>query len=143
MPINLTKLVSNRASADVDFGPDAGTLHVEFYPARLTTRMLADYSAADPAALAGAPPERVLAVLGSPTETLLTLLASWDLTTTAEDGVTEEPLPIDRETLESLGIQIQWTMLSAILSAQSGASGAQGKTDAADTPVSAPSSAAS
>lgn len=138
MPISLAKLVGNRASAVVDFGA-AGQLHVEFYPARLTTRMLADYSAADSAALKDAPPERVLAVLGSPADTLLALLASWDLTTTGADGVTDEPLPINRDTLESLGIQIQWTLLSAIL----GASGTAGKTDAADAPVSAPSSAAS
>lgn len=137
MPISLSKLVGNRAEAVVDFG-DAGQLHVEFYPARLTTRMLADYSAADPAALAGAAPERVLAVLGSPTDTLLALLASWDLTATKEDN-SEDPLPINRETLESLGIQIQWTLLSAVL----GASGTAGKTDAAEPSVSAPSSAAS
>lgn len=138
MPLNLAKLVANKASADIDFGPAAGVLHVEYYPAKLTARMLATYTAVDPAALSGATPERVLQALSSPSAILLALLASWDLTATQEDG-SESVLPIDRETLEGLGIQVQWTLLNGIMAAQ-GSAGDQGKAAAPEGSVSAPAS---
>ena len=135
MPLNLAKLVANKATADIDFGPGAGVLHVEYYPARLTTRMLADYTAVDPSNLAGASPERVLQALNSPVEILLALVASWDLTATEDDG-SETTLPIDRATLEDLGIQVQWTLLNGIMAAQ----GEQGKAVASAASANSPAS---
>lgn len=135
MPINLAALTQNRASAAIDFGA-AGTLHVEFYPARITVAMLLNFTALqDPTVQAST--EKALAILGSPAEALATLLADWDLVETSADGG-EQPVPLDAEHIATLGVQTQWTLLAGVLSNQQSA--AQGEAPASAESVSASSS---
>lgn len=136
MPINLTTLIAGRAPASITF--DAGTLEVEFYPARLTTQMLLDIS--DATRLGDLSPERAVAVSTSTSATLAALLASWDLTETAADGVTEQPVPLDAAHIAALGVTIQWAILGGIVSAQ--AKAAAGEAVALEASKSASSSSA-
>jgi hypothetical protein len=134
---NLAKLLANRASASVDFGPDAGVAQIEFYPARLTTAMLLTLAESDH--LKELSQERALSVITSVTDTLLALLASWDLTETDPASGAEVPLPLDAEHLNALGVNLQWRLLQGILAAQAGEARA---TEAATGSVSAPASVA-
>ena len=108
MPISLSQLTANRKPCVVTFD-GVGELHVEYYPQRLTAKMLANFAAADQ--LKDMPTERVLEVVSSPVAVLTTLLASWDLT--AEDG--GPVLPIDAATLEGLGLPVLWQIVAAIM----------------------------
>lgn len=117
MPLTLAKLVANRARAEIDFG-NGDILHIEYYPARITSKMLLEV--ADTDRLKELPNERALAVMSSATDTLLTLVASWDLADVGPDGTTETILPIDREHVAALGLAIQWSILSGIVRAQAG-----------------------
>lgn len=129
---NLAALTANRASAAVDFG-DGNVVHVQYYPARLTSSMLLTLAEADPSKLASASPERQLEVLASPASALLALVASWDLTETDPESGAEVPLPIDAEHIAALGISVQWALLGGILSAQNGGQGAGGKAGAPES----------
>lgn len=117
MPLSLSKLVANRATAAIDFG-DGDVLHVAFYPARITSRMLLDIADSD--RLKDLPNDRALAVMSSATDTLLTLLASWDLAETDAASGQETILPLDRAHIEALGLSIQWKILGGIVQAQAG-----------------------
>jgi hypothetical protein len=141
MPVNLAALAANKASAAIDFGA-AGTLHVAYYPARITVAMLLNVAAMqDPAALSA---ERALSVIGSPAEALATLLASWDLTETDADGV-EQPVPCDAAHIAALGVQTLWALYAGVLSNQqqsatgeapaSGASASDAPSDATSPPT--------
>ena len=142
MPVNLARLSANRASAAIDFG-DAGTLHVEFYPARITVAMLLSFSAVNtydasaPPAEAQAAMDKMLTLLRSPIATLVTLLAGWDLTETADDGG-EQTVPLDEAHIAALGIQVQWAILGGVLAQQQGS--ASGEASASAGGVSAPTS---
>ena len=116
MPISLSQLTANRKACEVSFEGVEDVLHVEYYPLRLTGRMLADFAAADVEHLKTLTNEQAVAVMSSPTETLLELLASWDMTA-VEDGPV---LPLDAETLAGLGLIVQWTILGAIMSEGNG-----------------------
>ena len=113
MPISLSQLTANRKPCVVTFD-GVGDLHVEYYPQRLTAKMLANFAAADQ--LKDMPTERVLEVVSSPVAVLTTLLASWDLT--AEDG--GPVLPLDAATLEGLGLPVLWQIVAAIMADGSG-----------------------
>lgn len=110
MPLSLSALVADRKACTISFG-EAGDLNLEYYPRKLTSAMLARYAAADPAKLAGASNDRALEVVAGAADTLLALLASWDLT--AEEG--GPTLPLTRETVEGLGIAVQWAILGGIM----------------------------
>lgn len=137
MPLSLAKLTANKAPAVVDFG-DGATLNLEYYPQRLTSAMLLRASLpADSAKMAALTSDEQLAALDSATDLLSELLASWDLT----DGPDEEsqaPVPVDREHIAALGIQVQWTIFGAIMSAQ--AADGSGKPQASENSASAPAS---
>lgn len=133
MPLSLTKLVGNHASVTIDFG-DGDTLRVDYYPRRVTSRMLLDIAATQ--TLTDATPEQALRVMDRATDILLTLLASWDLV----DGPDDQPVPIDREHLADLGMTVQWTILSAIMASSAGnGSGGGGGAGEAAAPGAAPS----
>ena len=108
MPISLSQLTANRKPCTVTFA-GVGDLHVEYFPQKLTAKMLANLNAADK--LAEMPTERVLEVVSSPVSILTTLLASWDLT--AEDN--GDVLPLDAATLEGLGLPVLWQIVAAIM----------------------------
>ena len=136
MPLNLAKLVSNRANAAIDFG-NGDVLHVEFYPARITSEMLATMSAIGrPEQLSE---DRAVAVLNSASDMLLTLLASWDLVETDPESGEERPVPLDADHLRAFGVTIQWQILNGVISAQAGEAQAAG----ANAPSAAPSAAIS
>jgi hypothetical protein len=109
MPISLGQLTANRKALTIPF-EGVGELHVEYYPQRLTAKMLTDFATADK--LADLPAERVVEIVSSPVESLLVLLHSWDMTATDDGPV----LPIDRETLSGLGLQILWAIVAGIMS---------------------------
>lgn len=117
MPVNLARLITNTATADIDFGA-AGTLHVTYYPARITTELLLNYAAMqDPDGMGATTTERATTVMSSAERELPHLLAGWDLTETAEDG-TEQPLPLDAAHIAALGVQVQWAILAGLLRGQ-------------------------
>ena len=130
----LSRLIANRAKAQIDFG-DGDVLHVEYYPARITGKMLLEI--ADTDRLKDLPNDRALAIMSSATETLLMLLASWDLDeiTTCADGTESKTiLPIDHDHIQALGLSIQWSILNGIVRAQAGEVSAPG--DSASAPTS-------
>ena len=112
MPISLSQLTANRKACRIAFEGIAGELHVEYYPQRLTAKMLSDFAAADPENMKAMSPEQAVRVALSPVQILPDLLASWDLTADDDGPV----LPIDEATLEGLGIQILWQILATIMS---------------------------
>ena len=111
MPISLSQLTANRKACEVTFDDVDGVLHVEYYPQRLTARMVADLVAADPESMKGMRPEQQLQAAISPVRILAELLASWDLTADDDGPV----LPIDAATLEGMGVPVLWQILGAIL----------------------------
>lgn len=117
MPVSLSALIAKRASACVDFG-GGDVLNVEYYPDRLSGKMVHFFALADQ--IADLPIARAADVMASATDTLLTMLASWDLVD--EAGAV---LPIDRDTLDMLGLIAQWRIVSALL--QSSGAGAPGE----------------
>jgi hypothetical protein len=138
--LNLAKLAQDRASADIDFG-EAGTLHVEYYPQRVTTRMLLDLADSTKDRLAALPPERQVQVLSAVASALNVLLASWDMTETsiAEDGsAVEHPAPLDSAHLEALDLGAAGRILSGVMATM----GDVGKPPALEAPVNAPASSA-
>jgi hypothetical protein len=120
MPVTLAKLTANRAHARIDCG-DGDVLAVEYYPSRLTSAMLQQFLAADK--LADLDATEGVAVLGSVTDMLLTLLASWDLL-----DAKRRVLPITRENLEALGLIWQWRILQGLM--QSSGAGTPGEATA-------------
>ena len=125
MPISLSHLTANRKRCVVTFDGVEGALHIEYYPQRLTARMLASLNAADK--LSEMPSERVLEVVSSPVSILTTLLATWDLTADDDDGPV---LPIDAATLEGLGLPILWQIVAAIMADGSGSGSSAGEASA-------------
>lgn len=117
MPLSLSRLTSNRAAAVIDFG-DGDVLHVEYYPAKITGKMMADLAGTDAKALVNLPAEKAVALINSPTDILTSLLASWDLVDDPDDGSEATPIPLDRTHIEALGISIQWAILNGVMSAQ-------------------------
>ena len=114
MPLNLASLIQDRATAKIALGP--GTLEVEYYPARLTAQMLLDI--ADIAHVDDLPESRRLAIVTNPTQTLLTLLAQWDLVETNPATGADQPVPLDEPHIASLGVAIQWAMLRGLVYTQ-------------------------
>jgi hypothetical protein len=144
MPVNLARLVANKATAAVDCG-EAGTLHLEFYPARITTAMLLNYATArDTNSLNAASITQAMEAIDSPATILPQLLAGWDMTETDAEGA-EQPVPCDAAHIQALGIQVQWTLFTAILTNQqqsasgeapaSGASASDAPSDATSPPT--------
>ena len=136
MPLNvgrLAKLTHDRVSVTIDFG-EAGALQVEYYPQRLTTRMILDLAdSGQPGTLT---PDRQIRVMASAATILTALLASWDLTATNADGL-DEPVPLDAAHIEQLELNVAWQILNGILSAQT-----RGKAPAPEDSASAPASGA-
>ena len=112
MPISLSQLTANRKYCRIAFEGITGELNIEYYPMKLTGKMVADFAAANPENMKAMATEQVVALVSSPTKVLLELLAGWDMTA-VEDGPV---LPIDEPTLAGLGITVQWTILTAIMS---------------------------
>jgi hypothetical protein len=134
---NLAHLVANRMAATVDLSRmGAESMRIEYHLGRVTTAMLIDAATLD--TMGTASPEVVQTALQALPDTLLSLLASWDLTETAEDG-SERALPITRASLEALGFVLQVAIWRTILSAQGEAIP---PTVAAAPSVTAPTSAA-
>jgi hypothetical protein len=123
MPISLAKLVADRASVTLDFGDDA-TLNIDYHPTKVTGKMLQDLAALDD--LKNMSHGQAIGLLASATNTLLALLAAWDLVD--DDGAV---LPLDQETVESLGLTLQWRILAEVIVA--GVGGGQGKAGAPKT----------
>ena len=130
---NLAHLVANRMAATVDLSRmGAESIRIEYHLGRVTTAMLIDAAMLD--MMGTVSPETTQAALQTLPDTLLALLASWDLTETAEDG-SERPLPITRASIEALGFVLQVALFRTCLSAQ-------GEAVAAASSVTAPVSAA-
>jgi|SRR6185312_518995 len=118
MPLTLSNLVSNKASAAVDFG-NGNVLNVEYLPAAISGAMLSGLTGlSHPDQLSE---EAAAAALSSVTASLLALLYSWDL---VDDS--DATLTIDEPTLNSLGLMNEWTIFNGIMAAQ----GSAGKSSA-------------
>lgn len=115
MPISLHQLATNRAPATIDFG-DGATLVVSYYPQRITAQMMADYAAL--ATLKTQSDDRALAIMTGLSDTLLTILAEWDLIDDpAADGTPGATLPIDHAHVAALGFAIQVAIMNGIIEA--------------------------
>lgn len=113
MPITLGQLTANRKPLTITLDEDTA-LSVEYYPMRITSEMLVAYAAVGN--VQDMTDEQALAVITSPGEMLLKLLASWDLVESiAEDGRPGPALPIAAETIGALGLPLQWGLLAAIM----------------------------
>ena len=118
MPLNvmsLAALAQTRASATIALG-EAGDVHVEYYPQRITTRMVLDL--ADSGRIDTLSPARQVQVMSAAANALAVLLASWDLTHTVADAdgnETEQPLPLDAEHIEQLSLSVVWMLLNGVL----------------------------
>jgi|SRR5579875_1329986 len=122
MPLSLSKLTSNRAHVAIDFG-DGDVLNVEYYPAKITGKMMVDTAYSDDLErLKSMPTDSALSVITSPADTILTIVASWDLTETAEDG-TETPVPLDRAHVDALGVIVQWSIVRGLFASAGDTSG--------------------
>jgi hypothetical protein len=133
MPITLARLTANKAAVAIDFG-GGDVLNVEFYPAKITGKMMADLASVDTSTLASLAPAQAVTLLTSPTDMLTSLLASWDLADSIADDGAVTLMPLDHDHIEALGINIQWTILNGVLAAQ------QGEAKAPEASVSAPAS---
>jgi|SRR5579859_1705681 len=113
MPVTLGQLTSNRKAVKIEL--DGLELNIEYYPMRVTAEMLIEYSSIDK--LKEMPDDQALEVITSPDETLLHLLASWDLAEPLEDGITPSDvvLPLTAETIAALGLVLQWAFVHAIM----------------------------
>ncbi len=122
MPVTLAQLATNRTPVTVAF-ENGLELRIEYFPQRLTAQMLADFAALD--GIDSRPPSERLALVTGVTDTLLMLLASWDLVESiGEDGRATGPAtPITRETLAGLGLGIEWAILVGIMASGSGSAG--------------------
>ena len=115
MPISLAQLATNRAPATIDFG-DGATLQLDYYPQRITAQMMADYAALD--TLKSVSNERAMALMTGVTDTLLHILASWDLVESiAEDGTPGPALPLDHAHVAALGFAIQIQIMNGVIEA--------------------------
>ena len=114
MPLNLASLIQDRATAKIPLG--SGTLEVEYYPARLTAQMLLEIS--DIARIDDLPETRRRAIVTDSTQTLLTLLAQWDLVETDPASGEDHPVPLDEPHIAALGIAIQWAILRGLIYTQ-------------------------
>ena len=125
MALKLEQLVANRATATIDFG-GGNVLTVDYYPARITSQLLLDIAAASNGAQETTTLADQMAVIAKPAELLAQLLAAWDLVEDAPDapdgadGVEAQPVPIDLEHLNQLGLAIQWQILGGVIQAQAG-----------------------
>ena len=124
MPISLSQLTANRKACVVTFDGVDDVLHLEYYPQRLTARMLADFAAADEKSMKAMAPEQAIKVALSPVKALAEVLHGWDLT--AEEG--GPVLPIDEETLSGLGITVLWSILGGIMQDGNGSGKAEAPT---------------
>ncbi len=129
MPVTLVQLASNRAPAVIDFG-GGSVLNVEFYPQRLTAHMLAE--SPQISNMQGLSNDRALAVMDGLTDTLLTILASWDLVDSiAADGTPGATVPLDRDHVAEMGLGVQYAIMNGIVASgqkpgESSAPGASG-----------------
>lgn len=120
MPLNLAHLVANHADLAVDFG-NGDVLTISYLPAKITSQMLLDITAMSAAQQSSNPtPEQVQASIETPARILLSLLSGWDFVVTNAETGDEEPLPLTREALLSLGLAVIWQILNTIISAQTG-----------------------
>lgn len=108
MPLNITRLAANRAPLTVDFG-GGETLDLVYYPDRLTAQTLLAINADDTASL------DVIADL------LLSILASWDVVMTDDNGA-DVPYPLTKENLLAFSLRGLRLILQAISQDASGAS---------------------
>lgn len=120
MAVTIGKIASKRQSAVIDF--DGEELHVEFYPQRISPKMLASFTELDQplvSADGGAPSsEQVMERINLAVEILVRLLADWDMVEDiTEDGVAGPKLPIDTDHLSELGLPILWAIVGGVLSA--------------------------
>jgi hypothetical protein len=142
MPISLQQLATNRADATIDFG-DGATLCVGYYPQRVTAQMLADYTALE--RIKTLPNDRALAIMTGLSDTLLALLASWDLVESiAEDGTPGPTLPLDHDHIAGLGFAIQVQIMNGVIEAmqRAGESRAPGAPGSVNEPLSGATSSA-
>lgn len=115
MPISLQQLATNRAPAVIDFG-DGAVMTISYYPQRVTAQMMVDYTALG--TLKTQSDERALAVMTGLTDTLVALLAEWDLVADpAPDGTPGDPLPIDHAHVALLGFALQVQLMNGIIEA--------------------------
>ncbi len=115
MPVSLQQLATNRAQATVDFG-DGATLALSYYPQRITAQMMADYAALD--SLKSQSNERALALMTGVTDTLLALIAEWDLVeSVAADGTPGPTVPLDHPHMAALGFGVQIQLMNGIIEA--------------------------
>lgn len=119
MPLNLAHLVSNHADLAVDFG-NGDVLTISYLPAKITSQMLLDITAMSAAQTSDPTPEQVQASIETPARVLLELLSGWDFVVTNAETGADEPLPLTREALLSLGLAVIWQILNTIISAQTG-----------------------
>ena len=117
MPLNLTKLANNRASLAVDLG-GGNVLNVDYYPERITSRMLLDTAAAAEAA-GSDPTAQAAANLNANAKLLLAVLASWDAVVEDDSG-NEIAWPITLDNLLALSLAASGAIVKAISADASG-----------------------
>ena|SRR5487761_1897172 len=115
MPVSLQQLATNRAPATIDCG-DGALLAVHYYPQRVTAQMMADFAALE--TLKTQSDDRAMALMLGVTDTLLTILADWDLVESiAEDGTIGPALPLDRVHVAQLGFGLQVIVMNGVIEA--------------------------
>lgn len=121
MPLNLAKLAANKAIAAVDFG-GGNVLQVEYYPQRITPKMLLDLADLSDHAKTASEADVLTDlrhIVGTPAAMLASLLISWDAVEDSDDGA-EVPLPLDLAHLLDLPLATQMIILNALIAEQSG-----------------------
>ncbi|MGZ3677038.1 MAG: hypothetical protein ACXWQR_00540 [Ktedonobacterales bacterium] len=123
MASTMGRLAAKKQSTVIEFEDDE-TLRVEFYPQRVSPKMIAalsDFEEAQERGMTNAE-ARGYVMLG--VDILLKLLASWDLMEpSAEDETkpSDVTVPIDHEHVSDLGLVILWQIVGGIFQAsQSG-----------------------
>lgn len=104
----------NRATCAVDFG-GGNVLHVDYYPAKLTTKFLLEMAAVE-----SAEGSTMQDKLTEQVNALLALIASWDAFETDEAGNETTPLPLDFDTLSALPVSTLGMIFKAIAQDQAG-----------------------
>lgn len=141
MPITLGQLTANRKSATVRFD-GGGELHIDYYPRKLTAEMLTRFAALD--TIGKMEQTQALDIALAATDMLLDLLADWDLVEHINDDGTPGPVePITRERVASLGLEIQWTILGAMVSGGTSSGAGEAKAPEGRSPNGQPSGATS
>lgn len=113
MAITLKQIATKRQSATIDF--DGEELHVEFYPQRISPKMLASFAALDTET---ADPHEIMERLNLSVGILVTLLADWDMVESIdEQGVAGPKVPIDAEHLSEMGLPLLWAIIAGVMGA--------------------------